>query len=877
MSQKEGTVSKAVADKINMAMSYYLDSEDPPSAPEQSEYVKPPPAPPAPVSKKSTSSYSTQGIRGTQGRVSPPPVSPTLSSAAKMNAHEAPPAPSEYVPPSYPRGKTSSTKVRRPASNVGNNRAGRNQLSPDRTEVAGSRLYARAKQQKKLHDERLLKNPHGCTFSPSFSTSASSRGSVKGKGRFRGGMSESKSGQERFECLYMNAQSIAEKKERSTLREHMNPAGCTFSPEFVAKAHRKRDEALGQSRLDALYNDAKKIKAKLEMKKAEEVQSAPGFSPQITRKGKKVSQYRTREGQDFSRRLYRDIEGTESKYKRLEAKKKQIETSGCTFTPKVRRSASAPKSRPSWKNDESANMDVSDRLYSYNTKLTAKRALLVEQNEAQIERETPFKPNLSTNIYNRVHHIEGTGGSLQAGHVFERLTQKGSYQEKSARREALLREEAKIYTFKPQIPKRRSRSAPKTRPSWQEENGGDDEDVPVYDRLYSNRHHKDEIIVEAKENQFMQEMKECTFSPSIPLKLEEKTKISSRTPVWERLYDDKMSIQLLREEIKAQKELTGCTFQPKSNRKRLVNGRWQDTIESEYAAAVHDRLTKVDLQKRAEMLEKEKEALELKDCTFAPDLSNTNADVVLKMSGKVKSRLSGSIYDRLHEDAKMQKIVLENMKRELVKKELRECTFQPQIGVDIDDDSSVDTGKSGLRIEKLAEPKAINDKRFNLESQNLREKYRRPPPRTKKGGISDKSANNIIKSLVDAQGAVAAANRIAQTSASEVSMDDGDMDMTDKNFVVSTPAGGGHTTPAPANNPLSMSDLEDRAEPVAENVKPHGSTLSEAPKDTTTPARVVQVDELSEGTPEEEKNKAPDEQLADFERWQAEMEAKLAG
>ena len=230
---------------------------------------------------------------------------------------------------------------------------------------------------------------------------------------------------------------------------------------------------------------------------------------------------------------------------------------------------------------------------------------MLEEKEEQLERETPFQPKLETSQYNQARNLR-VGQSKKFD--CNRLMNQGSSLEKTARREALLREEAKLLTFTPKIPKRRASSAPKTRPSWANESKGNGKSS-VYDRLHTSKLISDEERVTAKEEQFMREMRDCTFSPSIPLKKHEKTKISSNTPVWERLYDDKMSIALLREEIKAQKEVLGCTFQPApgSKRSKHINKLAEQRGGlSNAKKAVHERLFNPEHAK-FEILKKEKE------------------------------------------------------------------------------------------------------------------------------------------------------------------------------------------------------------------------------------------------------------------------------
>ena len=72
----------------------------------------------------------------------------------------------------------------------------------------------------------------------------------------------------------------------------------------------------------------------------------------------------------------------------------------------------------------------------------------------------------------------------------------------------------------------------------------------------------------------------------------------------------------------------------------------------------------------------------------------------------------------------MTKIVLENKKKEFEDKVMADCTFIPKVGASIDSASFASSRNN--RIEELAEPKSVNDKRFNLEHSKLEESLRRP-------------------------------------------------------------------------------------------------------------------------------------------------------
>ncbi|GMI15851.1 hypothetical protein TrVE_jg5654 [Triparma verrucosa] len=883
MSSKKGEkISANVASKISAAMAMYLDSSDvspsnstSASVPEANDLPPPPTSqtsvvPAAKAKKKSRLVDPTKGGSSVTSSAHPDPA-PTYSkqsapspspAPAPAPAPPAPPSNDVYVAPSYLR-KNKNLSSSRPSS-----QPSEAPLSPDKTEIAGSRLYARAKQQQKsLHDKQADK-PYKCTFVPKFATSNKSRGSTsRPSAQFKKGMTESASGQERFDCLYRNAQAISEKKQRSMKYNQNNPEGCTFAPKFEAKKKKKRGESTGLDRLNNLYSDGKKIRAKLEMIKAEE--ATPGFSPQITRKAKKVNEYRTDKTKDYALRLYRDERSTGNKYAMLEQKQKNLQMEGCTFKPTLKatkRSSSAPKMRASWANDTAG---VTDRLYKYNAKTTAKKAMLLEKQEEQLKRETPFKPQLETSHYNK--HRVSSGKKFDV----DRLVNQGGTQEKAAKREALLRAEARKLTFQPKIPKRRATSAPKTRPTWmsvsgseetamQRSNASEAPKTPVHMRLYEARSHVEETYMHLREESFMKEMRDCTFSPSIPLKKHEKTKISSHTPVWERLYDDRMSIAILREEIKEQKELTGCTFQPSHNETshhKLTRG-----AELLLHKPLLERLavSKDDMGKKQTLLEERKKQLELAGSTFQPNLSGAKTDIILKKGGIDKQRSAGkSVYERLHEEAKVQKIILEEKKRVFDRQVMAECTFIPEVGVSIDDDTSV-VSSSSLRIEKLAEPKSINDKRFNLQHSKLEEEKRRPAPAKLTTGSKPTEINP------------AASNVVAEilTSMTNISsIGDGSDPGSDNSFPEGGEGGGGgggegtkQGQPTPKSNPMPLPSPAPT--PILMTSPDDNGRTKESP--------APDISLASDATPPEEKSKTKKDHLDEFDKWEQEMKAKLA-
>lgn len=436
------------------------------------------------VTKKKRNIFTPAGVAPPK---SPPSTSPTpsktlptppptttpknfTSSYAKKNSPPLPPSPQLTKQPerlSTAPKRPPSTSTRKSKFNAfkgsNNTNPNSNSDSPDKTEIAGSRLHIRAKQQQAKIKQLQAEKPRNCTFAPQFITSKNSRGSQSHDlGNFLGTMTQSAAGQDRFDCLYKNAQDISEKIAHKAQKKQMEPPGCSFAPKFSTTQHRVMNKSnkinckveSGEKRFENLFNDAKKIKEKIDLIKEEEASQISDFRPQITSRGQKILKHKPAASQNFTKRLYKDENATVKKFSGLEGRKKEIELEGCTFQPKTfvkkRRSTSAPKSRPSWAGAN--NNDVSSRLHSYQASVAAHKAHLVEEEEERVEKITPFKPQLQTKKYNAAHvKIERNKES-----TLNRLVYAGGSEEKSAKRAALLREERKQCTFKPSIPKRRS-------------------------------------------------------------------------------------------------------------------------------------------------------------------------------------------------------------------------------------------------------------------------------------------------------------------------------------------------------------------------------------------------------------------------------------
>ena len=82
------------------------------------------------------------------------------------------------------------------------------------------------------------------------------------------------------------------------------------------------------------------------------------------------------------------------------------------------------------------------------------------------------------------------------------------------------------------------------------------------------------------------ELAECTFKPRIS-KGSETTSFKSKQNIWDRLHGEREGVQLLRDEIKRQKDREHCTFQP-------TVSEASRTIASTVSSSVFDRLANTE-------------------------------------------------------------------------------------------------------------------------------------------------------------------------------------------------------------------------------------------------------------------------------------------
>jgi hypothetical protein len=713
----------------------------------------------------------------------------------------------------------------------------------DSTVKAGYRLYEQAKKSEATRKKKEDQNPDGCTFKPEIT---------------RGSSSNTTKGQERFNSLHQNAEKRA--KSRVTLVENRGKEGCTFKPDINDRSKKMNKNALtGSKRFENLYNDAQKRRAKTQAEATTSATAGCTFTPRITKRGRQSPSPSTK---DRFSLLYES--NKKKSAAELEAQKAMRETKDCTFTPKTTqnsgRSRSAPKSRSRGGGESYGS--IHERLFQSGKENRAKLDRAKADQENKSLESCTFKPSINHNP-NRQQAIEA---SMDGADPFERLHRQGTKEDILAKLDNIRQEQAQQCTFKPRII-RRSVSAGKQRPSLGHDPSMDR--VSVYDRLHSDMQVYEQRSSELREKKKVDELANCTFAPEtnydviLSRRAENQGAERRDLPVWERLQQNRQGVQMLRDEIKKQKDLEGCTFTPEVGREPLR--RKHDT-------SIHERLSKQ--AKNYAMLSKLQEKHELENCTFRPktNVSQTGTTTPLR-----RTLAEGEhIWDRLSADVNYQERdrELEAKRKQL---ELEGCTFKPRttnrkaMSPEAHEDESSWTkdeimDRLNSRIGRLSQPRdsAGIDKRRQIE-QTEKQRSKMPGYQNRPSSASKRSSS---------------AGRSRPSSASK--------ERPSSRSSSRTKSRPSATTPSRSRTTPGRSSSASRARPSSSSKIP--STKSKTSKDTGSAAK--STDKFSDWQKEMEAKMqqaldtsatpgspaAPSggaDSLESFNSWQAEIEAKM--
>lgn len=476
-------------------------------------------------------------------------------------------------------------------------------------------LYQNAMQIKqKVESLRKEFETEGCTFSPQITAKAR-----------KSAVANSTS---RFDALYQSHKKTQERLEK--VRKENELEGCTFSPAITAKAKRMSSPS-PKLRAEKLYESFRGVQEEREKKKKElEVQGCT-FKPQIIRRRPMSAPRQTQDASPTEQkstrvqdRLLQFGQKKEVKLAAMRQEKEQKELEGIEFRPRINSARSPPRVR---------GESPFERLYQKDK--SEVWATKMQQIEREVNKDLTFKPAIASRSLSPERKA-----IMGSAPVYERL-----YSEAEAKKEELrkLREEKELQeldgcTFRPAV----GIPSPLNSPSDNTNSSrGDSSDDPVWERL--NKNSRSNIGQLREEIRVRKELESCTFSPRIN-RPPSRPRSESKEPIWQRLsQQSKTQVEEEREKIKEMRDLEDCTFKPTIiSRSKSPPRSTSGSDPNDSGESIHERLYRIAIEN--ENLRKKEEIKaqrELEGCTFKPTINSIRSTTPARPRGE-------SIHDRLH-------------------------------------------------------------------------------------------------------------------------------------------------------------------------------------------------------------------------------------
>lgn len=525
-----------------------------------------------------------------------------------------------------------------------------------------------------------------------------------------------------------------------------------------------------------------------------------------------------------------------SKRERLESKRRERHTERSDSPRTARReSGFSPSITERGRRSSSSGPEArTEALYEYaravNEKLEARR---------EMERVSPSGCTYRPEISRRARSASPSGRSASGG-VYERLHAGAEAREaeRTRRKEAAERRTSETCTFKPTVKAGASRSG------------------TVASRSAEFERNKERHLQAMREAQAALSAAEATFRPRVNNSARHDTRQGS---VWERLaaHDPATERAASRNEA-LRAEMAEYTFRPR------INNRQANSDADSETSAVHERLFDKSRELAARELERRarRAEAELADCSFRPRLK----------SGKSVTRDSQT---RLLDDARDVAALRDELKRA---RELEGCTFSPSVGRSPRRSSNGPVHRRLARDDagaKAAERGRLRASR-ELEGCTFKPRTGRSPSRP-----SDKP---VFERMQDDE-----TMRRARSLERVRRRDDDERRSLDQHHVKRSPSVeriDELATPRSNEGREKRREIEiDRRRDLEKRPRARSSSPMRADSDHGHPVRERSTTRQSKVTPSTScKNSADltpkarqsDSELDDFERWQAEMEAKLA-
>jgi hypothetical protein len=270
---------------------------------------------------------------------------------------------------------------------------------------------------------------------------------------------------------------------------------------------------------------------------------------------------------------------------------------------------------------------------------------------------------------------------------------------------------------------------------------GADAGKSIHERLFNEQQHKVALLQQREQEKVELELEGCTFNPQViddnasingdGNNVVSPSRVVDEAELVARLAADRTGIQLLRDEIKKQKELEACTFKPRvrhyHQENSLTMGQNDAEEHDERNRPVYERLNNEikDLATRNKL----RESRELEGCTFTPAIGrdpspqpirrrSSSNNGIPSVGRKVFTRLSGEASTRREKEVSREKLKFA--------RETEGCSFAPDVRLSEGIDGVVPTGASGTdRILKLSVPQKVSTKREEIEAKWAQQSQRR--------------------------------------------------------------------------------------------------------------------------------------------------------
>ncbi|KAJ8578389.1 hypothetical protein ON010_g816 [Phytophthora cinnamomi] len=414
--------------------------------------------------------------------------------------------------------------------------------------------------------------------------------------------------------LYEDAKEARQRKDarRAELQETY-----TFAPQvnnnFKRRTNPGEAEDLNLDHFTRLHAQAKELLEKKRELQQQHERDGCTFAPSISARAKRLT--RTNSGPRYEN-LYKHAQEIKQKREEKLLEKAKTTEEQCPFKPKITASKSPVKTKPLYDSErerqkrlarEQKKIESEMTECTFKPKVSAKRVKSKAEEPANVTNDAP----VDANPYKRLYQA-----SIDRTERLQKLRQERDEEEKAQA------------PFQPKITAR-SRAL-KSKAQAKE---------PFHKRLY-NKDYMKKLDAE-REQRRLEEEQQFTFKPEIneppeEIKAKVNERASPRKSIFERLYDekDKMKEKIeMGEELKLQKEMAECTFQPQIKVDVVVSN-------GEPAPPVWERLLSYDKAQVIEEREKLKEQLEMQECTFKPEVKSPDA-LLMKRSP------SFNVYDRL--------------------------------------------------------------------------------------------------------------------------------------------------------------------------------------------------------------------------------------